>query len=60
MNFIQTATNGQGGLRLLWELKKYGDTSTTDQIFCICLILENKWKYNGTVHYLFIDFKKAY
>jgi hypothetical protein len=30
------------------------------QIFYIWQILENKWKYNGTVHQLFIDFKKAY
>jgi hypothetical protein len=30
--------------------------STTDQIFCICQILEKKWEYNQ----LFIDFKKAY
>jgi hypothetical protein len=34
--------------------------STTDQIFCIRQILEKKWEYNGTVHQLFIDFKKAY
>jgi sorting nexin-29 len=34
--------------------------STTDQIFYIWQILEKKWKYNGTVHQLFIDFKKAY
>jgi hypothetical protein len=34
--------------------------STTDQIFYICHILEKKWEYNGTVHQLFIDFKKAY
>jgi hypothetical protein len=34
--------------------------STTDQIFYIRQILEKKWEYNGTVHYLFIDFKKAY
>jgi hypothetical protein len=31
-----------------------------DQIFCIRQILEKKWEYNGTVHQLFIDFKKAY
>jgi hypothetical protein len=35
-------------------------TSTTDQIFYIQLILEKKWECNGTVHQLFIDFKKAY
>jgi sorting nexin-29 len=34
--------------------------SKTDQIFYILQILEKKWEYNGTVHQLFIDFKKAY
>jgi hypothetical protein len=34
--------------------------STTDQIFYIGQILEKKCEYNGTVHQLFIDFKKAY
>jgi hypothetical protein len=34
--------------------------STTDKIFYIRQILEKKWEYNGTVHQLFIDFKKAY
>jgi hypothetical protein len=34
--------------------------STTDQIFYIYQILEKQWEYNGTVHQLFIDFKKAY
>jgi hypothetical protein len=34
--------------------------STTDQIFCICEILEKKWEYNETVHQLFVDCKKAY
>jgi sorting nexin-29 len=34
--------------------------SITDQIFCICQILETKWEYNETVYQLFIDFKKAY
>jgi hypothetical protein len=33
--------------------------STTDQIFCICQILEKKWEYNGTAHQLFIDFKNV-
>jgi hypothetical protein len=32
----------------------------TDQIFYIRQILEKKWEYNGMVHQLFIDFKKAY
>jgi hypothetical protein len=34
--------------------------STTDQIFYIRQILEKKWEYNGTVHQLFIEFKKTY
>ena len=32
--------------------------STIDQIFC--KYCRKKWEYNGTVHQLFIDFKKAY
>jgi hypothetical protein len=32
----------------------------TDQTVCIWQILEKKWEYNGTVHQLFRDFKKAY
>jgi hypothetical protein len=34
--------------------------STTDQIFYIQQILEKKLEYTGTVHQIFIDFKKAY
>jgi hypothetical protein len=34
--------------------------STTDNIFFIRQILGKKWEYNGAVHQLFIDFKKAY
>jgi hypothetical protein len=34
--------------------------STTVQIFYIQHILEKKWVYNGTMHKLLIDFKKAY
>jgi hypothetical protein len=34
--------------------------STTDQIFYIRQTLEKKWEYNGTVHQLFIYFRKAY
>jgi hypothetical protein len=34
--------------------------STTDQIFCIRQILEEKWEYNEKLHQLFMDFKKAY
>jgi hypothetical protein len=33
--------------------------STMDQIFYIRQLLENEWEYNGTVHQLFVDFKKA-
>jgi hypothetical protein len=36
------------------------NTSTMDQIFYIRKILREKWEYNGTVHKLFINFKKAY
>jgi hypothetical protein len=41
---------------------RYGfrrNRSTTDHIFYIRQIKEKKWEYNGTVHQLFIDFKKA-
>jgi hypothetical protein len=34
--------------------------STTDQFLYIWQVLEKDWKCNGTVHQLFIDFKKAY
>jgi hypothetical protein len=34
--------------------------TTTNQIFYILQILEKKWEYNGTVHQLFLDYKKAY
>jgi hypothetical protein len=34
--------------------------SSTEQIFCICQILEEKWEYKKKVHQLFIDFKRAY
>jgi hypothetical protein len=34
--------------------------SITEHIFCICQILDKKWKYNEAVHQLFIDCKKAY
>jgi hypothetical protein len=34
--------------------------STTDEILYSRQILENKWEYNGRMHQLFIDFKKAY
>jgi hypothetical protein len=32
--------------------------SVTDQIFYIRQILEKKWEHNGTVHQLFIGYKK--
>jgi hypothetical protein len=35
------------------------NSSMTDQIFYFWQILEKKWEY-GTVHQLFIDFKKSY
>jgi hypothetical protein len=34
--------------------------STMGQIFFIWQILEKKCEYNGMVHQLFVDFKKAY
>jgi hypothetical protein len=34
--------------------------STTDQIFCICQILERRLENNVKVHQLFVDFKKSY
>jgi hypothetical protein len=34
--------------------------STTDNIFCICQILEKKLEYNEAVHQLFIVLKKSY
>jgi hypothetical protein len=33
---------------------------TTDQIFCIRHILEQKWEYNETVQQLLIDFKEGH
>jgi hypothetical protein len=36
------------------------NSTTTDQIFCICQKIEKNWAYNETVHQLFIDFKKTY
>jgi purine nucleoside phosphorylase len=30
------------------------------RFFYVRQLLEKKWEYNGTVHQLFIDFKKAY
>jgi hypothetical protein len=32
----------------------------SDQMFYIRQILEKKWEYNGTVHQVFIDFKKTH
>jgi hypothetical protein len=51
--YIDTITgDNQGGFQC--------NRSTTDQISCICQILEKKWEYNEIVHQLFIDLKKAY
>jgi hypothetical protein len=33
--------------------------SATDQMFYVYQILKNKWNYNGIIHKLFLDFKKA-
>ena len=34
--------------------------SVIDNIFVLKIINEKIWKYNQSVHYLFIDFQKAY
>jgi hypothetical protein len=34
--------------------------STSDHIFSIHQVLEEKWEYNEAVHQLFMDFKKTY
>ena len=34
--------------------------STTDHIFCVHQLLENKWECNEVVYQLFIDVKNAY
>jgi len=34
--------------------------SITDQMFHISQIMDRKWEYNGTVHHLFVDFRKAH
>jgi hypothetical protein len=44
--------NHKGGFRR--------NSSTTDHIFSIHQIMEEKWEYNEAVHQPFIDFKKAY
>ncbi|KAJ4429700.1 hypothetical protein ANN_21901 [Periplaneta americana] len=44
---------------LLQEQRRYLHVQH-NQIFCIRQIMEKKWEYKGTVHQLFIDFKKAY
>lgn len=33
--------------------------TTSDNIFCICQLPEKKWESSGTVHYLFVDIKRA-
>jgi hypothetical protein len=58
---------------LLYRLTPYADEITgdhqcgfhhnkpmTDQIFYIWQIMEKNWESNGTVHQLFIEYKKAY
>jgi hypothetical protein len=32
----------------------------SDQVFCICQVIEEKREYNDTKDQLFTDFKKAY
>jgi hypothetical protein len=40
-----------------WGIRR--NRSTTDHIFCIQQIPDKKWEYNGAMHQLVIDFKKA-
>jgi hypothetical protein len=42
------------------QCRFHHNISTTDQILYIWQILKKKWEYNGMVHQLFTDFKKAY
>jgi hypothetical protein len=68
INFIQTFSQN-----FLSRLSPYADEiigdheggfwhnrSTTSQVFCNHQILKKQLEYSGTVHQLFIDFKKAY
>jgi hypothetical protein len=34
--------------------------STTDQIFCLRMILEKSYEYNVGIHQLYIDYKQTY
>jgi sorting nexin-29 len=36
------------------------DRSTTDQIFCLRMILEKAWEYKVDIHQLYIGYKQAY
>jgi hypothetical protein len=40
-----------------------GDLEIIEQLqirFCICQMLGKKWEHSGTVHQLFVEFKKVY
>jgi hypothetical protein len=39
---------------------RFRHNRSTDHVFYIRQVLKEKWEYNGTVHQLFIDFKKAH
>jgi hypothetical protein len=45
--------------RLTHQCGFWRSRSMTDRIFYIWQVLEKQWEYNGTVHQLFIDFKKV-
>jgi len=47
--------------KLLWIISVDYDATgpTTDNIFCIRQILEQKWEYNEAVYQLFIGLKKS-
>jgi hypothetical protein len=55
-NFFTQVLNVHG----FHDVRFHHNRSTRDQIFYIQQILEKKWEYNGMVHQLFIDLKKAY
>jgi hypothetical protein len=47
-------------MKLLGIISVDFNRSMTNQIFCICQTLKNKWDYNETVHQLVLDFLNAY
>jgi hypothetical protein len=47
--------------KIIWDHQSgFWHNGSAYQIFCICQILEEKMKYNGTANQLFMGFEKAY